>query len=131
MGKQIYLDIEKKKEIAKTFKVTRQTVWYALNFKTKGGMADMLRAAAMQRGGVLLNCNGGFEPNVKFDTYFNEVPHEMVQVFSPRVRIVADLSGGGVVIKVDSKEVKSFGNVLISELAMIQAEAQVIVNNLK
>lgn len=30
----------------------------------------MLRAAALQRGGVLLNCYGDHEPNLKFDTYF-------------------------------------------------------------
>lgn len=131
MSKQIFLSTEKKREIAKTFKVSRQTVWYALTFRTQSGVADMLRAAALQRGGVLLNCNDGFEPHLKFDTYFNEVPRQMVQVFSPRVRMVVNLDKGAIIIEVDGKVAKSFDDVPIKELHIIQAEAQEIVNNLK
>lgn len=131
MSKQIFLSTEKKKEIAKTFKVSRQTVWYALTFRTKSSVADMLRAAAIQRGGVLLNCDGDFEPNLKFDTYFNEVPRQMVQVFSPRVRMVGDLEKGEITIEVDGKVTKRFGDVPIKELHFIQAEAQAIENSLR
>lgn len=131
MSKQIFLSTEKKKEIAKTFKVSRQTVWYALTFRTKSSVADMLRAAAIQRGGVLINGDGRLEPNLKFDTYFNEVPRQMVQVFSPRVKMIGDLERGGITIEVDGKIAKSFGDVPMKELCLIQAEAQEIVNNLK
>lgn len=132
MSKQIFLSMEKKKEMAKTFKVSRQTVWYALTFRTQSGVADMLRAAALQRGGVLLNCDGEFEPNMKFDTYFNEVPRrQMVQVFSPRVKMVGDLENGVISIWVDGKAAKSFIDVPMSELYLVQAEAQEIVNGLK
>lgn len=131
MKKQIFLSAEKKREMAKTFKVTRQTVWYALTFRTKGGFADMLRAAALQRGGVLLNCDGEFEPNLKFDTYFKEVPRQMVQVFSPRVKMVGDLENGGITIVVDGEVTKSFCDVAVKELPLVQAEAQEIVNCLK
>ena len=131
MSKQIFLSNEKKKEIAKTFKVSRQTVWYALTFRTKSSVADMLRAAAIQRGGILINCDGGFEPNLKFDTYFNEVPHQMVQVFSPRVKMIADLEKGGINIEVDGQAVKTFGDIPMSQIPLVQAEAQAIVNTLK
>ena len=132
MSKQIFLSIEKKKEIAKTFKVSRQTVWYALNFKTNSGVANMLRASALQRGGVLVNGDGDFEPNLKFDTYWTQAPKkQMVQVFSPRVNMVADIAIEKITIEVDGEVVKTFGNVPMKELYIIQAEAQEIVNNLK
>lgn len=130
MNKQIFLSTEKKKEMAETFKVSRQTVWYALTFRTKSGVADMLRAAALQRGGVLLNCDKNFEPNLKFDTYFNEVPRQMVQVFSPRVKMVSHLDNGVITIEVDGKVAKSFGDVSMRELPLVQAEAQEILNSL-
>lgn len=131
MSKEICLSHEKKREIIKMFKVSRVTLWSALTYKTESKVADMLRAAALQRGGVLINGDGASEPNLKFDTYFNEVPHEMVQVFSPRVRIVANLEHGGVVLMADGKVVKSFKTLQITELPKVQAEAQMIVNNLK
>ena len=131
MKKQIFLSNEKKKQLEKDFKVCRTTVWAALTFYTNGGKAKLLRAAALQRGGVLLNCDGGSEPNLKFDTYFNEVPRQMIQVFSPRVRMVGDLEHGGITIEDDGEVAKSFGDVPISELYLVQAEAQEIVNTLK
>lgn len=131
MRKYIHLEDEKKREMVKFFGVTRQTVWYALTFRTKRGFSDALRAEALKRGGVLLNCDGEIEPNLKFDTYFTEVPRQMVQVFTPRVKIVGTLENCGFNIMVDGKVVKSFSNVMMDKLYLIQAEAQEIVNCLK
>lgn len=132
MKKQIFLSIEKKKQLEKDFKVCRTTVWAALTYYTDGGKAKLLRAAALQRGGVLLNNDGGFEPNLKFDTHWDEVPHRMVQTFSPRVKMICYMDGKhGVVIEVDDQVKKSFGDIPVSDLVMVQAEAQEIVNCLK
>ena len=51
--KQIFLPVEDKKEMIKSFKTTKETLWAALNFKTDSNFARMLRAAAYERGGVL------------------------------------------------------------------------------
>ena len=131
MGQQIILSGEKKRQLQKDFKVCRTTLWAALNYKTKEGKANLLRAAALQRGGVLLNQNGDFEPNLKFDTYWTEVPHQMVQVFSGRVRLIADIKSSTVTIEKDGAVVRTFENATISELPVQQAYAQEIVNNLK
>ena len=53
MEKVIFLPHEVKKEIAKDFKTSSVSVWNALTFKTKSGFANTLRAAALERGGVV------------------------------------------------------------------------------
>ena len=53
MGKEILLPGKVKKEIAATFKTSTVTLWSALKFKTKSGFANTLRAAALERGGVV------------------------------------------------------------------------------
>lgn len=40
--KQIFLPVEDKKEIIKSFKTTKETLWAALNFKTDSNFARML-----------------------------------------------------------------------------------------
>ena len=52
-GKLIKLDAELKKQIAKEFNVSYQTVCSALNYETKSAKAMTLRAAAINRGGKL------------------------------------------------------------------------------
>lgn len=52
-GKFIKLDADIKKQIAKEFNVSYQTVCSALNFETQSAKAMTLRAAAINRGGRL------------------------------------------------------------------------------
>lgn len=52
-GKLIKLDADLKKQIAKEFNVSYQTVCSALNFETQSAKAMTLRAAAINRGGKL------------------------------------------------------------------------------
>jgi hypothetical protein len=51
--KQIFIPNEVKREMIETFKTTDVTLWSALNFKTNSGFAKTLRAAALERGGVV------------------------------------------------------------------------------
>jgi hypothetical protein len=53
MEKEIFLPAASKREIAKTFKTSHVSVWAALKFKTNSGFAKTLRAAALERGGVV------------------------------------------------------------------------------
>lgn len=55
MGKEILLPAKAKKELAATFNTSSVTVWSALKFKTNSGFANTLRAAAVERGGVLFD----------------------------------------------------------------------------
>ncbi|MFR9627646.1 MAG: hypothetical protein SNJ31_07875 [Rikenellaceae bacterium] len=131
MNKMIILNGEKRRALESDFKVCRTTVWAALNYKTKGGKAKLLRAAALQRGGVLVNLDGQATSEPHFTTYFDEVPHRMVQVFSERVKLVCDLKDkGDVVIMVDEEEAVNLGVLSIKQLPMAQSQAQAIVNGL-
>ncbi|MFR9546661.1 MAG: hypothetical protein SNJ29_13960 [Rikenellaceae bacterium] len=131
MNKMIILNGEKRRALESDFKVCRTTVWAALNYKTKGGKAKLLRAAALQSGGVLVNLDGQATSEPHFTTYFDEVPYRMVQVFSERVKLVCDLEDkGDVVIMVDEEEAVNLGVLSIKQLPMAQSQAQAIVNGL-
>ena len=134
MKKEIILNADKKRELAMMFKVTYSTVWAALTYKTNSGRAKTLRAAALQRGGVEINTDGGFQPNLFFVSFYNEVPRQFVCDFSERVRLVCELgkeSSGDGRIEVDDKVVKTYKKPLMKDVVLMQADAQEIVNDLK
>lgn len=131
MKKQIVIDSAKRKEIIRKFEVSEVTMWSALNYHTHSSKARMLRAAALQRGGVVVGSDGEFETDLDICTYWNSEPRQMVQVFTPRVKVVGDLETGQVEIQLDGKMVKSYNNPLISDMPLIQASAQEIINDLK
>lgn len=132
MNKEIILNPKKKQELAKTFKVSDVTLWSALRYKTHSKRAKTLRAAAIQRGGVIINNDGNFEPNLFYVSYHSECPHQLICDFSPRVRLVCDLeSTGDAHIELDGKVEKVYTQPLMSDIVRMQAEAQEIVNELK
>jgi len=51
MEKEILFPPKARKALAKDFNVSTVTVWSALKFITKSPKANMLRAAALERGG--------------------------------------------------------------------------------
>lgn len=51
MSKQILLPVSVKAEMVRTFKITRMTLDRALKYTLNSSRANMLRAAAIQRGG--------------------------------------------------------------------------------
>ncbi|MFR9641778.1 MAG: hypothetical protein SNH41_06680 [Rikenellaceae bacterium] len=132
MNKMIFLNGDGRRTLERDFSVTRQTLWAALNYRTKSGRAKMLRAAALQRGGVLVDLDDKPTSEPNFTTYFDEVPYRMVQVFSKRVKLICDLEDkGDVSIWVDGEEAVNLGVLPINKLPMAQAQAQTIVNGLK
>lgn len=52
-GKHIYIDIDKKNQLAKDFNVTKRSIQSALNYQTQSRLAIKIRAAALNRGGVI------------------------------------------------------------------------------
>lgn len=123
--KQIFLPVEIKKEIIKSFKTTKETLWSALNFKTDSNFARMLRAAAYERGGVLYpdpKRAAGYIPQC--ETVFNTSEKTMIQSFGIRVKLVGNLSNGEVSLFVDGEQKAMFDNPKLNELSSIQATAQ-------
>lgn len=123
--KQIFLPVEIKKEIIKSFKTTKETLWSALNFKTDSNFARMLRAAAYERGGVLYpdpKRAAGYIPQC--ETVFNTSEKTMIQSFGIRVKLVGNLSNGEISLFVDGDQKAMFDNPKLNELSSIQATAQ-------
>lgn len=123
--KQIFLPVEIKKEIIKSFKTTKETLWSALNFKTDSNFARMLRAAAYERGGVLYpdpKRTAGYIPQC--ETVFNTSEKTMIQSFGIRVKLVGNLSNGEISLFVDGEQKAMFDNPKLNELSSIQATAQ-------
>lgn len=52
MRKKIIIDYGEASKISRDFKVTRQTVWKALNYLSNSSKAKMLRKVAIERGGI-------------------------------------------------------------------------------
>lgn len=129
--KQIFLPVEIKKEIIKTFKTTKETLWAALNYKTDSNFARMLRAAAFERGGVLYpdpKRAAGYVPQC--ETTFNTSEKTMVQNFGVRVKLVGNLSSGELSLFVDGEQKATFDNPHLDELSNIQVTAQNLANEL-
>ncbi|CCZ10487.1 hypothetical protein [uncultured Culturomica sp.] len=130
MEKQIILSDEKKKELAASFGYSRQTVWAALKFKTKSAVANMLRKAALERGGIMIGENTD-KVTPDFETRFLTADQLMIQKFTPRVQVVADLATGDVKVNVDGEAVEVYENAKLSQFPAIQETAQHIANQLK
>ena len=129
--KQIFLPVEIKKEIIKTFKTTKESLWAALNFKTDSNFARMLRAAAYERGGVLYpdpKRTSRYIPEC--EAVFNTSEKTMVQSFGVRVKLVGNLSSGELSLFVDGEQKAMFDNPKLDELSNIQVTAQNLANEL-
>ena len=87
MEKHIHLDTDKKEEIATTFKTSYVTVWKALNYKVKSPFSKTLRAAALQRGGLIYTGRipDGYIPNV--DTEFDHNKGIIIQSFGDAAQV--------------------------------------------
>ena len=130
-GKLIYLPVEIKKEIIKSFKTTKETLWAALNYKTDSNFARMLRAAAFERGGVLYpdpKRTADYVPQC--ETTFNTSEKTMVQNFGVRVKLIGNLSSGELSLFVDGEQKATFANPHLDELSDIQLTAQNLANEL-
>ena len=129
MSKQIFIPTEVKKEMMQTFKTNKVTLWSALNFSTNSSFAKLLRAAALQRGGVVYGDDKRHGPHCI--TTFETSDNTMTQVFSDRVYLVADLSTGTVNVYADEVLKGSYKEVTLSQLSKIQKDAEVLSNQLK
>lgn len=129
--KQIFLPVEIKKEMIKTFKTTKETLWAALNFKTDSNFARLLRAAAYERGGVLYPDPKRARNYVpQCDTIFNTAEKIMIQTFGNQVRLLGNMDNGEISLYVGSDLKTVYQNPGFVELGNIQATAQNLANEL-
>lgn len=104
MAKQILLPAEVRTQMAATFKVTRAVLDRALRYQGGGPRDRMLRAAALERGGVIYlgeRASNGFMP--KADTVGND--RVLIQRLTERVLLHIDRDTDSVRLFVDGQEV--------------------------
>lgn len=125
-NKEIMLPSEVKKGLEKDFGVSGVTVWKALNFETSQGKANLIRKAALERGGRIYDGSPSSEswaPDC--ETTHQTADQTMTQVFSDRVKIIADFKNGKVAVYVD-EDIKVSGSLIgmsIHEFMNLQKHA--------
>ncbi|MFV0538827.1 MAG: hypothetical protein ACK5M3_15900 [Dysgonomonas sp.] len=134
MSKEILVPSDVKKQLAADFKTSNVSVWKALTYQTESSFANMIRAAALERGGRIYD--GSPDPkrisSIDCETTFDTANHLMIQVFSDRVKIVVDMANEKVVVYIDNEpKVVAQGKMSVSELMTLQLHAQEAAKQLK
>lgn len=131
MTKQILLPASVLREMRETFKVGRNDLRRALNYERNSDRAKMLRAAALERGGLIYageRAPQGYCPNV--ETRHDHVRKIMYQTFGDRVELQVSRETNAATIVIDNEPVATFNDVTIKTWGDVLYSLQMIYNNL-
>ena len=112
MEKQILLPMRVKQEMMRTFGVGRKVLGTALKYQNDSTNAKMLRAAALQRGGVVYtgkSAPAGFMPKIKTSTT-GEI---MTQLLGERIVLCVNKKLNRVRLFINNEEVLVEENVTV------------------
>lgn len=129
MTKQILLPTTVRMEMVKNFKITRSALDRALKYKGNSSRDNMLRQAALQRGGMIyrgITAPKGYIPDV--DTTFEN--GYMHQWFGRRIEVVVHMESNKTVINIDGRQVVSFDGLTLSSWGNMLYALQMIYNRL-
>lgn len=132
MKKEIMLPNQVKKKLEKDFKTTAVSVWNALTFQTNSAFANMIRVAALERGGKLYDGSSGRKNDtVDFETIYETADGIMIQKFSERVKIIADFTNKKIGVYVDEELRVVSEDMDIASFMQLQDQATQAANELK
>lgn len=115
MAKQILLPTAVKSEMVQTFKITRMTLDRALKYTIHSARSKVLRAAALQRGGVIYTgiiAPKGYLPDV--ETTFDQVRGIIHQTLGPRVELEISRETDRATLFIDGEMVTTFDNMTVA-----------------
>lgn len=113
MKRYIHVTKDVREFLAKAFKVTDRTVWYAITFEKDNQLHRKIQMLAIKKGGILMNELPALETFHDHDNYMRQyLPNGAVLEFSKN-------DGSGVVF-FKGEQVKKYDNVLLSEIEGIQ-----------
>ena len=118
MEKEIFVRDENLPKLMQAFKVTRQMVWKALNFRSDSPLARRIRFTALKQFGGVPN----WQPTM-METTFDEENGWMKQDFGNGVVIHVVRRTGEAVLSVMEEPKVITKNVTIEELMMLQDKA--------
>lgn len=128
-AKQILLPTAVRMEMVRTFKITRTTLDRALKYNGNSARDNMLRAAALQRGGVIylgVPAPNGYVPEVA-TTFKNGY---MRQRFGERLEVVLHLESNKASLKIDGREAARFDGLTVGAWGNMLYSLQQIYNKL-
>lgn len=131
MTRQILLPVSVLREIREKFKVGRNDLRRALNYGCNSDRAKMLRAAALERGGLIYtgkHAPRGFCPNV--ETRFDHVRGMMYQSFGARVELQVNRNTNAATIIIDNEVVATFDDMTLGTWGDVLYSLQKIYNQL-
>lgn len=130
-NKMILLPPPIKKELAATFKVERHVLNDYLSYRVNSRRARMLRAAALQRGGLIYtgaHAPKGYCPDV--ETSFDHAAGIMRQTFGERVELIVKRENNEAIIVIDNSPVATFSGMTLSAWGDVLYSLQRVYNNL-
>ncbi len=131
MEKQILLPPAVKREILDTFKASRSELGRALTYKRNSSRAKVLRAAALQRGGLIYTgaiAPKNYMPNV--DTRHDHTQGVMHQFFGNRVELCVSRETNIAKIIIDGSTVATFDDMTLENWGSVLYSLQMIYNQL-
>lgn len=129
MKTQILLPASVLREMRSTFKVHQVVLNRALRYAGNSARDNMLRQAALQRGGMIyrgITAPKGYIPDV--DTTFEN--GYMHQWFGRRIEVVVHMESNKTVINIDGRQVASFDDLTLSSWGNMLYALQMIYNRL-
>jgi hypothetical protein len=131
MTRQILLPASVLREMRETFKVERHVLRRALNYERNSDRAKALRAAALERGGLIYtgeHAPKGYCPNV--ETRHDHVRGMMYQNFGDRVELQVSRETNAATIIIDHEPVATFNDMTIGTWGDVLYSLQKIYNQL-
>lgn len=129
MCKQILLPTARKRELRESFKVNPMALDRALKYEVNSSEARKLRAAALQRGGLIYNIyNGPAEFIPQCDTEFDHQKNVIIQRFGNSATVV--ISDTSATIQFPGCEKITIEGITIANWNALLFGVQQIVNSL-
>lgn len=126
MKKHIYLDKAGKGKLRQVFGCTDVMVWKALTFESDSDLARKIRFTAMKEFGGVLMGDGVYSG---FETIHDTTT--MTQIFSSRVKIIADKNIDKAAVLIDGEVKQTVSGLSIPEFMNLQKEVARIASELQ
>lgn len=121
MKRYIHVTKEVREFLAKAFKVTDRTVWYAITFEKDNQLHRKIQMLAIKKGGILMNELPVLETFHDHDGYMRQyLPNGAILEFGK----TPETKGGAVFFK--GEKVRQYEDVMASEIIDIQNWAKTL-----
>ena len=121
MEQYIHVTKEVREFLAKAFKVTDRTIWYAITFEKDNQLHRKIRMLALKKGGILMNEMPALETFHDHDGYMRQyLPNGAILELGK----TPETKGGAVFFK--GEKVRQYEDVMASEIIDIQNWAKTL-----